>query len=235
MQARDVMTAPVITVAPDTDLREVLALLVEHRIGGVPVVEDGQVIGSVGQGDLVHRHEIGTDLPDDARSWWQRLIGGSPRAVDYVRSHGLHARDVMDDTVVSVDDDAPLSRVATLFESRQVRRVPVLHDGQLVGLISRSDLIRTLAKACTRAPQAGAPDVPVSDETIRRQLLAELSRQSWWLGDWSDVRVAQGVVTFVGLAQRPAEKTAARIAAENIPGVRRVEDQRLLSSELPVM
>lgn len=229
MQARDVMTQAVISVAPDAPLREVMDILLEHRISGVPVVERDAVLGFVGVGELLHRHEIGTDRVPDDRPWWQRLLQGDPGALDYVRSHGVHARDVMNPEVVSVAEDAPLSQLATIFEQRRIRRIPVLRDGRMVGLVTRADLVRVLAATCASALPAREP---LSDSEIRARLLAELAGRSWWSQTWSDLSVEQGVVHFIGFVQRESQKEAARIAAENIPGVRGVNDERRLEREL---
>lgn len=229
MQARDVMTPQVMSVAPDTVLSTVVDLLLTHRISGVPVVEHGRVLGFVGVGELVCRHEIGTDDPSDARSWWQRLLLGDPSAASYVRSHGTHARDVMTREVASVSEDAPLSELARIFAQRQIRRVPVLRDGCMVGLVTRADLVRALA-------QQQPPATPALDDAqIGERLQRELARQSWWNGTWSAFHVVDGVVHFVGYVERQTDKEAARIAAENIPGVRAVRDVRGLAAELQPM
>lgn len=229
MQTSDVMTRAVITVKPATELREVVDILLKHRISGVPVVENEGVQGFVGVGDLLHRHELGTESTADERNWWQRLLQIDPRPLAYVQSHGVHARDVMDRNVVSVAEDAPLNRLATIFEARHIRRVPVIRDGRMVGLVTRADLVRALARMC--AP-AAAPSRPLEDAEIRARLLAELAKQPWWVGTWSSVVVNQGVVRFIGFVQGESQKEAARIAAENIPGVRGVEDERGVESEL---
>ena len=78
MKAKDIMTTPVVTITPDTSVREIAALLLERRISAVPVVEGGQLVGLVSEGDLLHRHEIGTDRGWPARSWWLGLIGSEP-------------------------------------------------------------------------------------------------------------------------------------------------------------
>ena len=107
MNAKDIMTAPVITVAPDTAVREIAALLVERRISGVPVVANGEVVGMVNEGDLLHRHEIGTEGDTPDRSWWARLIEHDQFPADYVKSHARKAKDIMSRHLVSVTEDAP--------------------------------------------------------------------------------------------------------------------------------
>lgn len=224
MKAKNVMTAHAITVTPETSLRRIVALLLEHRISGVLVVDQGKVVGVVGDGDLLHRHEIGTDSCPASRTWWQRLTQADPAPNAYIKSHGRSARDVMNHEVVSVQEDAPVAEIAAIFEARRVRRVPVLRGGQLVGLVTRADLVRALA---ANTDMIGAPPTQ-PDEAIQVQLRRELEKHPWWYGKWSRVFVYHGIVRYVGVFASEADKEAARIAAENIPGVRRVEDQRVL-------
>ncbi|MGH8830983.1 MAG: CBS domain-containing protein [Polaromonas sp.] len=224
MKAKEVMTAPVVTVTPDMGLHHIVTILLEHRISGVLVVDEGKVVGVVGDGDLIHRYEIGTDTWTAYRTWWQRLTQADPAPVAYIKSHGGHARDVMSRDVVSVSEDAPVARLAAIFEARHIRRVPVLRDGQLVGLVTRADLVRALAASATAMTP---PQARTDDEAIRVQLLKELDKQPWWSGSWSNVFVHHGVVSYIGVFRREADKEAARIAAENIPGVRGVEDRRI--------
>lgn len=130
----------------------------------------------------------------------------------------------MNHEVVSVQEDAPIAEIAAIFEARRVRRVPVLRGGQLVGLVTRADLVRALA---ANTDMIGPPPTQ-PDEEIQVQLRQELEKHPWWYGKWSRVFVYHGIVRYVGVFASEADKEAARIAAENIPGVRRVEDQRVL-------
>ena len=131
MHAKDIMTAPVITITPDSPVHEIAALLLERRISGVPVVANGEVVGMVNEGDLLHRHEIGTEGETPERSWWARLIEHDQFPSDYVKSHARKARDIMSQHVVSVTEDAPARRLASIFAARHVRRIPVLRGKQL--------------------------------------------------------------------------------------------------------
>lgn len=230
MIAKDLMSAPVIGIAPDTPVSDVAALLAKHHISGVPVLEQGHVVGIVNEMDMLHRYEIGTEKRASSDpGWWARLFGPDRAPSDYVKSHGVRAQDVMNRTIVSVPEDAPLTTIASLFDARTVRRVCVVRNGELIGMITRADLVRAVAKARS-APEAQ----PGSDEAIREQLLAELQRQRWWWSDWSSVTVEDGVVTFLGVIRTEDERAAARVAAENVPGVRRVDDHRKRLDELPL-
>ncbi len=227
MRVADIMTSPVITVAPDAEVAEVVGLLLEYRISGMPVVEQGKVVGMIGEGDLVHRREIGTEARGDDRSWWQRIVRPNPAPAEYVHSHGKYARDVMSSHVPCVTADMPLAELADLFEDRRVRRVPVLRDGKLVGLATRADLMRALARGASMLRPARSSVAAVDDDTIRTRLLAELTAQPWWARGWVEVDVEQGVVRYLGVFRGEAERRAALVAAENVPGVRGIDDRRM--------
>lgn len=228
MKAKDIMSSPVIGIGPDATVREIAALLLDRRIGAVPVLEDGRLLGMVSEADLLHRHEIGTEA--SPRSWWLRLLGNEATLEDYVKSHARRARDVMTRKVVSVADEAPVATIVSLLERHAVKRLPVMRGEQVVGIVSRSDLVRALARLPGPAKRAAR-----DDDAIRRELLAELERHPWWRGGASHVMVSGGLVHFWGTVDADAERDAARVAAENVPGVRGVEDHRPCVRDLPSM
>ena len=230
MKAKDVMSSPVISTRPESTVGEVSSLLYERHISAVPVLQDGRLVGIVSEADLLRRYEIGTDEAREG-SWWARLLATDRSIESYIRSHARRIADIMTREVVSVAPETPLAEVAALFEARRVKRVPVLSAGQVVGMVSRADLVRALARA-TR-PAAAAQGA--SDLEIRARLLHELERQPWWHGRTSQVVVADGTVVFSGTIDAESERDAARIAAETVPGVRRVEDTRFLFRDLPSM
>jgi CBS domain-containing protein len=222
------MTTNVVTVSPDTSVQEVAKILSDQGISGVPVVDaDNRVLGIVSEGDLLHRIETGTERRPERRtgrrrSWWLDTIGRDEElARDYVKSHGRTAGDVMTREVVSVNDTTELADIATLLETKRIKRVPVLKDGKLVGIVSRANLVRALAAAGTRL----TADTAADDRTIRQRLLAELQGQEWVHAWAADIIVRDGIVHFWVSDDRPEEELQAlRIAAENIPGVRGVEE-----------
>jgi CBS domain-containing protein len=231
MIASDIMTSPVITVGLDTPVSEIAALLAARRISAVPVVEDSRVVGLVSEADLLHRHEIGTDRTAPTDSGWRRWFSADRSAAEYTKSHAGRARDVMTREVISIAADARVEKIVALFEARGIKRVPVLRGEQLVGIVSRADLIRALAtkgRAVNTAP-AG------NDATIRSRLIAELQRQPWWRSPPDNVLVSYGIVHYWGVIDSEDERDAARIAAENIPGVRGVEDHRVMTYAIPSM
>ena len=226
LTAADVMTTEVVSVEPDTPVRDIAELLYTRRISGVPVVENGQVIGIVSEGDLIgHVAAIG----EPRRSWWLSLFADeSLSARDYAKTHGRTARDVMTASVVSVGETATLAEIARLVERHRIKRVPVLRDGKLVGNISRGNLLQGLA---TLKPE---PPKSVDDATIREQLVAELKSQPWAHLYADDIVVENGVVHLHGTVRAEDERRALRIAAEGISGVQRVEDHLVASTPPPI-
>ncbi len=220
MLARDVMTTAVTTVAPATPVPEIAALLLDRHISAVPVVDaDNRILGIVSEGDLIHRAESDTER---RRSWWLALLrtGSEDRAREYVKTHGRRAEDVMTRDVITVGEDTPLGEIAELLERRRIKRVPVVRDGRLVGIVSRADLLRELVagRAAAQAP------VTADDRAIRERLLRELDAQGLVPTRYVNVVVTDGVVHLWGLVDGPEQARAIRVAAENIPGVRAVED-----------
>ncbi|MGH8742035.1 MAG: CBS domain-containing protein, partial [Burkholderiales bacterium] len=196
-----------------------------------PVVEDGRLVGMVSEADLLHRHEIGTDRIAQSGSWWLRLFSAERSIEEYIKSHARQARDVMTREIVSVAPETAAAEIANLLQTRGVKRVPVLDGDALVGIVSRANLVQALAGT----PQPAARVTPPGDQAIRARLLAELQRQPWWQRGMSSLEVSGGLVTYRGTVQSAEERDAARVAAENIPGVRAVEDFRPLMRDLPSM
>ena len=157
-----------------------------------------------------------------------RLFQSGPGPAEYVKSHAVYAADVMTRDVIAVSEGEPISGIAILFGKHAIKRVPVLRDGRLVGIVTRANLIQALAVNSTRRKAQRALD----DGAIRARLLEEFETHSWWRAD-SNVIVADGVVHYWGTCDNDAEKQAARVAAENVPGVRRVDDHRIRYAELP--
>lgn len=234
MRAMDVMTNSVITVDPETSVRDVAKLLCEEGISGVPVVDkSNRMVGIVTEGDLMHRTETETETHTEHRRarWLDSLASDRELARDYVKSHGRHVRDVMTRDVIAVECDTELADIANLFETKRIKRVPVLRDGNLVGIVSRANLVRAVAASGRTASPGGE----ANDRGIREQLLSELRGQEWARVWTADVVVRDRVVhLWCGDNQSPEEREALRVAAENIPGVRGVEQHVVLTPVFPV-
>ena len=214
MQAQDVMTTNVITVTPDTRVIEIAKLLLERHISAVPVVsDDGRLRGIVSEGDLIH--ELGQE--GAKRSWWLDLLASpEARAEAYLKSHGRLASDVMTRSIISVAPDTPLPEIARLLEARRIKRVPVLRDGALVGIVSRADLLRGLAVH----PSA---DASADDRELRERLTVELEQAGLTWHPYVNIVVNDGAVHLWGVVPTREQAEALRLAAGRVPGVVRVE------------
>jgi CBS domain-containing protein len=221
MLVRDVMVAPVITVTPSTAVKAVAKLFLEKRISAAPVVEsDQRLVGIVSEGDLLHRVEAGTERH---HSWWLKgLIGDDALAAEYVKSHGLKVSDVMTRRVVTAAPETPLHEVAALLEKNAIKRVPILENGKLVGIVSRANLIQAVATARKLL------DIPLSDTTIRQNVLSQLKKQSWAHTALLNVTVNGGVVELWGVAESTSQRKAIRVAAESTVGVHAVNDNLVI-------
>lgn len=221
MKAKDIMTTQVVSVKPETSVIEIAQKLMDHRVSAVPVLDgSGRLVGIVSEGDLLHRVETGTDKRH--RSWWLSLVtSGETDAAEYVKSHGRHASDVMTRNVITVDENTPLSEIAEILESRRIKRVPVLKNGALVGIVSRANLVQALATMRGTMPEK-APD----DARMRESILAEVHRASWSALSSTNLTVNEGVVELWGIVASEEEKQAWRVAAENVAGVKKVVDHR---------
>jgi CBS domain-containing protein len=219
MKARDVMTTPVITTKPSASVQEVAKLLLQKHISAVPVVDDkGKLVGIISESDLMRRSD--GDGTHWQRSWWLAVMTGERRlAEDYIKMHATKVADVMTRNVITTTPDTALNEIATVLEKNWIKRVPVIHNGQLVGIVSRANLVQAMASRGDKL------DVPTSDAQIREGLLKHLSSQRWAHTDLLNVTVNDGVVDLWGLAASDAERNAIRIAAENLPGVRAVNDR----------
>jgi CBS domain-containing protein len=216
MHAADVMTPDVISASPDTPLAELVRLMLDNDISGVPIVEDGRVVGIITEGDLLRRAELGAE--PRASRWLELLTSSDRLAADYAKSHGRRASEIMTRDVVTVDAATPITDVAHVLEARHIKRVPVTRDGRLVGILGRRNLLQALAT------RLGAQPAHADDRTIRDAFYAELQRQKWATPSAINALVTDQVVHLWGTAPDDTLRQAIVVVAENIPGVRAVED-----------
>jgi CBS domain-containing protein len=227
VKVQDVMTRDVISVGPQTTVHDVAALMAEKRISGVPVVtETNMVIGVVSQSDLIHRAELGTDR---RRKWWLRVFSDDRQlAKDFSQSHGQTARDVMVRHVVTIRADAELGEAAELLDSHRVKRLPVVDNGKLVGMLTRTDLVRALA--ATRDRSRGE----VGDDAALHKTLFERMRQETWLNRaLVSATVKNGHVTITGIVEGSEQRDALRVLAEEVAGIGKADVE--VSTGLPLM
>ncbi len=221
MEARQIMTTPVLSISPGASLRQAIELMLEKRVSGLPVVDEiGQLVGLISEGDLLHRAEIGTEKH---RSKWLGFILGPGRSAnDYVHAHSRRIADVMTTELVTAEETTPLEDVVKLMEKRNIKPIPIVRDGGVAGIITRSDLLRAFLK--NTAAQSAAP---VSDEDIRLRILETIDAQGWAPLGSIHVKVVDGHVTLSGTIFDERERDAIRVCAENQPGVSGVTDDMI--------
>ncbi|WP_245416317.1 CBS domain-containing protein [Microvirga sp. 17 mud 1-3] len=221
MTVADVMTRNVVSVSGATPVSEIANVLAGKRISAVPVVcAKGRLVGIVSEGDLIRRAEIGTERQ---RSWWHRILADvETEAAEYVRTHGRKARHVMTSRVVTATEDMTLADVADILEKQRLKRLPVVRGNRLVGIVSRSDLVKAVARH--RAPLFADPP---TDDVILRDLM-ERVKAATPSHQLINISVHQGNADIAGLVDSAAEREAFLVAVENTPGIRSIQDRMIL-------
>jgi CBS domain-containing protein len=224
MKAADVMITNVIAVGPDACVQDVARILLDSRISAVPVIAaDGKLLGIVSEGDLMRRAEAGTGR---RRPWWLAILTGREvLANEYIREHSRQVTDVMTRNVVTATADTPLSTIANLLEKNAIKRVPIVEEGKVIGIVSRANLLQALASPGTRAKSAATG---ADDSKIRETVLSQLKAEPWTRPSLINVIVQDGAVELWGIVDSASEKKAVRVAAEVTPGVRAVNDNLII-------
>ena len=214
--ARDLMTPDVVTVPPETPVMAMARLLADRGISAVPVVDaEGKVLGIVTEADLIRRLAGEEDKPS---SWFGALFADpASQAERYARTHGVTAKDLMTEKVVSVTPDTTAAHIAQMMEKQNIRRVIVVENEKLKGIVSRADLLRALVAPVHE-------DADLSDERVRRAVMAAMKNEPWTDTFYTMVEVKDGIVTFHGFRRSDAVQKALRVLAENVPGVKGVQD-----------
>jgi CBS-domain-containing membrane protein len=218
MNAADMMTSPVVTIGPQATVRDAAWTMLTHRISAVPVL-DGQrrLVGILSEGDLLRRAETGTQR---RRSWWGMFgLGSEQLAAEFVRSHGRKVADVMSRNVITAREDTPAPEIARLMETHGIKRVPIVADGKLVGIVSRADFLTALTGVQQAATAANRDDA-----ALRAAIVVRLGRMPWIQPSIVNVAVRDGIVELTGLTDSHAQRRAVRIVVETTPGVRTVQD-----------
>ena len=218
MKAQDVMTRDVITIDPDSTVLQAARLMLQHHVSGLPVVDgNGNLVGVLSEGDFLRRRETKTERRRSR--WLEFLMGPGRMAAEYSHSHGSKVSEVMSTDVQSVEQDTALEDIVELMERKRIKRVPVLCGGQLVGIVTRSNLMHAMV-SLARMAQPASKD----DSAIREKLLAEMQHEKWAPLATVDIVVHEGMVELWGVIVDERQRTALKVAAENIPGVKAVID-----------
>ena len=217
MKTSEIMTSPVITVTPATPIAEAARLMLQHRISGLPVVEGEEVVGMITEGDLLRRAETGS--APHRPMWLELLLGPGRLADEYTHAHARRAGEAMTGDVVSVGPQADVAEVVQLMNRRRIKRVPVIDNDKLVGIVTRANLVRALVKALVKKPAR-----PVSDDAIWKGMLGAIAAEPWGPRFATDIKVKDGFVDIYGTITDERERTALHVLAENVPGVKGVRD-----------
>jgi len=225
MKAADVMVSNVISVGSQASVQEVAHLLLRNRISGVPVTgPQGELVGIVSEGDLMRRPEAGTER---RHSWWLGLLASSEgMASEYIKSHSHKVVDVMTRRVVTATPDTPVSEIAALLEKHGIKRVPIVTEGKVVGIVSRANLLHALASL------ENVPAGTIDDASIRSKLVSKLANERWTKPSLMNLIVHDGTVDLWGIVDSQTERKAVRVLVETTPGVRAVNDNLIIPSAM---
>ena len=216
MQVRDIMTRNVICVGPQQTLVQAARLMLENRISGLPVVDAaGKLVGMVTEGDFLRRGEIGTER--HRPKWLEFLLGPGRLAAEYVHASGRKVDEVMTADPCTVSEEDSLETVVELMEQQRIKRLPVMRDGIMVGIVSRANLMHALASLAPEAAPTGADDA-----ALREAILSAFRAQPW--APHVNVVVKGGVAELWGVITDERERQAVIVVAENVPGVKKVHD-----------
>jgi CBS domain-containing protein len=217
MRAHQIMTRPVITISPDASIIEAASIMLQRHISGLPVVDAaGKLVGILSEGDFIRRSEIRTQR---RRNRFLKLIlGPGQAAADFVLEHGCKVSEVMTTEPVTVTEDTSLEAIVALMEKNKLKRLPVLRDGQVVGIVSRANLLQAVASLAREVP-----DPTADDDHIRDRILNALGKNDWCPQGLS-VIVRDGVVDLGGIITDERARKAAIVCAENISGVNKIHD-----------
>jgi CBS-domain-containing membrane protein len=219
MKANDVMTPFVISVTPDATVTDAAQIMLETGVSGLPVINSGgKLVGMLTEGDLLRRAETGTE--HERPRWLEYILGPGKAAQEFVRVHGRKVAEVMTDDPVSVTRETELEDVVKLMERRRLKRVPVIQGNEVVGIISRANLVAALVTAAKHAPAVAA-----ADGRIRDEIFSEMKKTTWAPIATVSVSVENGVVTLSGAVFDENTRRALVVLAENVPGVKSVQDE----------
>jgi CBS-domain-containing membrane protein len=218
MKAKDVMTTTVISVQPDATILQAARQMLQHHISGLPVIDQsGEIVGILSEGDFLRRRETGTQRKRSR--WLEFLMGPGRLAAEYAYSHGNKVAEVMTRDVHTVNEDTNIEDIVELMERRRIKRVPVLRKKNVVGMVTRSNLMHAMVSLARVEPKSAKDDA-----SIREILLAEMQKESWAPAAMVNVVVRDGVVELWGVIIDERQRAGLKVAAENIPGVRAVKD-----------
>lgn len=217
MNVLNIMTPTVVTVPAQASIETAINLMLKYEISGLPVVGEHQELkGIVSESDFLRRAEIGTER---RRNRWLGFLTGTGRlAEEYIHAHGRKVEDVMNRNPITVKETTSIEEVARLMEKHNIKRLPVVRGNNLVGMVTRANLIRAIV-----AHGSAIPSPAKSDIEIQKAILDRLGKQPWAPTPLFSIDVKDGVVTVSGVIFDPQQEEALRVLIENTPGMKRIE------------
>jgi CBS domain-containing protein len=217
MRAHQIMTRKVISIRPETSIVDAANTMLQQHISGLPVVNDaGRLVGIISEGDFIRRSEIGTQRKRGR--WLSLLVGAGREATEFVHEQGRKVGEIMSPEPITVTEDATLEEIVRVMEKNRVKRLPVLRRDQLVGIVTRSNLLQAVADLAR-----DVPDPTADDDHIRDRVLAAIDKNDWKPAALN-VTVRDGIVHLSGIIWHEQSRQASIVAAENVSGVRKVHD-----------
>ncbi|WP_076861377.1 CBS domain-containing protein [Bradyrhizobium mercantei] len=216
MRAHQIMTRNVVTVTSRTLIEDAANIMLRNHISGLPVVDGGKLVGIVSESDFLRRGEIGTERKRSAIL--QFLFGPGRAAEDFVHERGRRIEDVMTLDPVTVGEQTPLEELVRLMEKKDIKRLPVMRGKDLVGIVTRSNLLQAVTSLARQIP-----DPTVDDDHIRDRILRQIDAVSWRPIGF-EVTVCNGVVHLHGIVTSDHAREATIVVAENTAGVKKVHD-----------
>ena len=226
MRAHQIMTRKVISVKPDTSIADAANTMLQQHISGLPVVDEaGKLVGIISEGDFIRRAEIGTE--QKRGRWLKILVGPGRAATDFVHERGRNVSEIMSSAPLSVTEDATLEEIVKAMEKNHVKRLPVLRGNQLVGIVTRANLLQAVADLAR-----DVPDPTADDDHIRNRVFAAIEKNNWRPIALS-VTVRDGIVHLSGVIIDELSRQAAIVAAESVSGVKKIHDHLCWVEPLP--
>jgi CBS domain-containing protein len=217
MHAIHVMTRDVVAVTPHTTIEQAAKTMLRMHISGLPVIDDaGNLVGMVSESDFLHRSEIGTGHRH--AGWLKFFMGPGRAAAEFIHERGRKVEDVMTHKVVTVREETSLADIVELMEKHDIKRVPVMRGKSTIGIVTRTNLLQTIASLAHEIP-----DPTADDEHIRERITRAVNATDWRPIGFR-VTCRGGVVHLHGLITTDEARRATMVAAENTSGVKEVHD-----------
>jgi CBS domain-containing protein len=203
MRVRDVMTRNVRTIAPEASIRDVAKIMVEHRISGLPVCSpDWRLLGIVSEGDILYKEHDPREGHAGGPLGW--IVDGAPNFAGYVKAKALTAVKAMTTPALTIAPEATVAEAARTMCEYRVNRLPVVEDGELVGIVTRSDLVRAFTR---------------DDDAIVDEINNDVLGRTLWVDDEVVVEVSRGAVTLSGRLEHRSDVELLERLVAAVPGV----------------